>query len=768
MAHELQPSAFTPRAATRRTVLGRFCPFALAASFLLISCQATPTAHAQAPAAGGEKAEGAPAAEEVEKRVKKALATARRSKGPMEGLWNGAAEIVALGQPAVAHLEGALEDESPRVRLCAAVSLCRLGVEADAVTTLSTLVATEGDLETRLAAARALKAFGEEGDVERAVKALESAAAAGSPERLRVAAAEGLFALKEDPDPALLEGVIALAAKGATGETRREAALTAVRMDQAAAAKVLDPLSEAAEEPTERGAAARVALETWRLKNPEKGDEKGAGGAKPEEPAKPFLVELIYLAKRHYLEQERVLNKKEKQEKGLDLAVQDLIALGMVKRLDPFSDYYNKTSHEQRRDDIAGSYGGIGAYVRRDADDKFVVITQPNYNGPAYRAGIRSGDEIVGADGERFDDRDSLGRPKDLAYVIKKLKGRPGTKVDILIMRHGWTEPRIMPVVRAQVRVDTVETEMLPGDVAYVRLTQFGGNSGPEMRQALSHLEDEGMKGIILDLRGNTGGQLNAVQQVAECFLPPESVISTMKGRWDQWTRQPPLLAKGRKAYGQPMVCLINDGSASGSEMLSAALKDHDRARLLGENTFGKGSGQNAFPIAGYGEERWLKLTLFKFYSPSGKTIHEIGVAPHREVKAPEWPLWKSYERDRLLKARAFEKYLDQHGEADRKALTELADFDDADPGRYPGFDAWYAALDTTLSRDDARRFLRIEGVRRLVADQRGAKFVQNYQDDDVLQEAIIDLFRRMGDADLQALKSHKRYTTAFGDKLKG
>ncbi|CAG0958236.1 partial putative CtpA-like serine protease, partial [Anaerolineae bacterium] len=375
-------------------------------------------------------------------------------------------------------------------------------------------------------------------------------------------------------------------------------------------------------------------------------------------------------------------------------------------------------------------------------------------NGPAYKAGMRSGDMLVGvndANGKRVDLKGA-----EVDDAVNYIKGPLNSTVVVYVKRRGVEKEMVFEVKRQEIEVDTALEEMLPGSVGYVRLTRFGANSADDMKKALANLQKQGMKSLVLDLRDNPGGQLTAVLDIADLFLKPGTLISTAGGVWGTWKGrqryevEEPKTEKEKsepKYYDVPMIVMINENSASGSEMLSGALKDNNRATVVGQPSYGKGIGQSFFTIRS--SDRVLKCTVFSYYLPSGITIDRVagvgGVTPHITSEAEYLEAWEVYARDRLLKLDSLEQYLDTwyRGETKEK-LMKLAVFDARDAALWPEFDKFYASLSTPLSKEDVRRELRFK-LRTRVADDRAAEFTQNFQEDSQLLVGLTELFKKAG-----------------------
>jgi carboxyl-terminal processing protease len=330
----------------------------------------------------------------------------------------------------------------------------------------------------------------------------------------------------------------------------------------------------------------------------------------------------------------RVLEKVRKEYvDGENLTYQDLIqsALrGMLSNLDPHSEFMEAAKYNELREDTGGSYGGVGLNV--NVRDNQLVVIAPMEDTPAFEAGIMPGDQIVKIDGkstERF----------NMGDAIKRLRGEAGSQVTLSIMRSSLSEPKDFVLTRQDIRVFTAKDinnrrDFPLGDdkVGYVRLTQFGERTADELESALVTLESKGMESLVLDLRGNPGGLLDQAVAVSEKFLDRgEPIVSTEgRSRAGDVKRK---AAPGGKTRRLPLAVLINGGSASASEIVAGCLQDLDRARIVGEQSFGKGSVQNILPLT---DGTALRLTTAKYYTPSHKVIHEKGIEPDIIVSMTE------------------------------------------------------------------------------------------------------------------------------------
>jgi carboxyl-terminal processing protease len=305
---------------------------------------------------------------------------------------------------------------------------------------------------------------------------------------------------------------------------------------------------------------------------------------------------------------------------------------GMVSSLDPYSAYLDKEEYDEVKILSAGQYSGVGIEV--SLEDEEVVVVSPFEGSPAAEAGIRSGDVIASIDGIPVN-------TTTLEDTIGRMRGKEGTSVKIGILREGSAEPLLFTLKRSRVELHSVKAEMLEPGVAYVRISEFSETTGDDLEAALKDLRKRNgaaLKGLVLDLRNNPGGVLEAAVSVSDTFLD-SGVIVTAKGRTPE-SKFEMDATPGDSLNGAPIVVLINGGSASAAEIVAGALKDNHRATLMGRTTFGKGSVQTVIPLS---DDRAVKLTTSLYYTPSGISINHRGIAPDielpRDPKPPDTPL---------------------------------------------------------------------------------------------------------------------------------
>jgi carboxyl-terminal processing protease len=293
---------------------------------------------------------------------------------------------------------------------------------------------------------------------------------------------------------------------------------------------------------------------------------------------------------------------------------------GMLKSLDPHSDFLKADAYRELQEEMDGKFGGIGIQIEQ-REGRIVVIA-PIADTPSERAGVRRGDQIVKVDGQSIE---KLGMDK----IIERLRGEPGTKVGVALFRPDSKATIDLTLTREIIKVESVrDTRMLGAGIGYIQLTQFSERTGAEFGQALKQLQTQGAQALILDLRNNPGGLLGAAVDVAEPFFKPGELIVYTKGRTADSRQE---LRAGSSAGGLhlPIAVLVNSGTASAAEIVAGALKDTARAVVVGETTFGKGSVQSVFRLKN-GEA--LRLTTARYYTPSGVSIHEKGIEPQVPV----------------------------------------------------------------------------------------------------------------------------------------
>ena len=292
---------------------------------------------------------------------------------------------------------------------------------------------------------------------------------------------------------------------------------------------------------------------------------------------------------------------------------------GVLQSLDPYSAYMSPELFENMQTDTQGKFGGLGIEIGMELG--VVKVISPIDDTPAAKAGIKAGDYIV-----------KIGKTqvqgKSLMEAVKLMRGPVGTPIELTIRRKGEKKALIKKVVREIIVVKSVEAKLLKNKIGYLRLKSFNSNSSDQLIKKIDIFENKKANGYILDLRNNPGGLLTQAINITDFFLDDGEIVST-KGR-KVFENRRFFAKKGDKLNGKPLIVMINNGSASASEIVAGALKDHKRAIILGEKTYGKGSVQSIIPLSDGGG---MRLTVSKYYLPSGESISEIGVEPDIFVK---------------------------------------------------------------------------------------------------------------------------------------
>ncbi len=341
------------------------------------------------------------------------------------------------------------------------------------------------------------------------------------------------------------------------------------------------------------------------------------------------FTEVMSMVRKHYVE---------------DVKTKDLIygaIRGMLSSLDPHSSFMPPDAYKDMQVETRGEFGGLGIQV--GIKDKSLTVIAPIEDTPAARAGIKAGDRIVSINKESTKDM-------SMQDAVTKMRGAPKTSVTIGIQREGWTEPRDFTLVRDVIKMKSIKAKMLEGTIGYIKVTQFQEQTSTDLAAALKKLNEEKFTALILDLRNNPGGLLNSSIEVSGQFLPRGKLVVYTKTRNGEKAE---FLTEGDRPYVQPMIVLVNQGSASASEIVAGALKDWNRAVILGTQTFGKGSVQTVIPLS---DGAGIRLTTAKYYTPKGTSIQNTGITPDIVLKleskngAKEHPVLREKDLARHLK----------------------------------------------------------------------------------------------------------------------
>ena len=302
------------------------------------------------------------------------------------------------------------------------------------------------------------------------------------------------------------------------------------------------------------------------------------------------------------------------QSESMDSAID-----GLLQSLDPYSSYMSPEVFKEMQTETSGEFGGLGIEVTMESG--VVKVISPIDETPASKAGIKAGDYIVKIDNTQV-------QGKSLSEAVDLMRGSVGSGIELTVRRRGEKKALTFYIVREVIEIKSVKADILENNIGYIRLTSFNENSGSQIEKEIKELErNKNLKAYILDLRNNPGGLLSQAITISDFFLDNGEIVSTRSRKTSENKKW--FAKKGDLTNGKTLVVLINYGSASASEIVAGALKDHKRAILLGENSFGKGSVQSIIPLKNKGA---IRLTIAKYYLPSGKSISEVGVAPDIEI----------------------------------------------------------------------------------------------------------------------------------------
>ena len=306
------------------------------------------------------------------------------------------------------------------------------------------------------------------------------------------------------------------------------------------------------------------------------------------------------------------------QSESMDAAIN-----GLLQSLDPYSAYMTPESFESMQTETKGKFGGLGIEVGMESG--VIKVISPIDNTPASKAGLKAGDYIV-----KINDVQVQG--KTLMDAVNLMRGPVGSSIKITVRRRGIKKALIFNITREIIQVQSVKSELIDDSIGYIRLTSFNENSSKQVKQKINKLnKDRNLTGYILDLRNNPGGLLSQAIKISDFFLENGEIVSTKSRKISENRKW--FAKKGDITKGKTIIVLINYGSASASEIVAGALKDHKRAIILGENSYGKGSVQSIIPLKNRGA---IRLTIAKYYLPSGKSISDVGVTPDIELEESE------------------------------------------------------------------------------------------------------------------------------------
>ena len=363
-----------------------------------------------------------------------------------------------------------------------------------------------------------------------------------------------------------------------------------------------------------------------------------------------ILVEVFHKIKKDYVEP---IGDKELLENAVR---------GMLAGLDPHSTYLDSEAYLSLQQGTTGEFGGLGIEV--GSEDGFLKVIAPIDDTPAQRAGVQAGDVII-----RLDDTPVKGM--SLSAAVKMMRGKSGTKIVISIIREGEDKPLEFTIVRDVIQIQSVKSRFLEPGFAYIRVSHFQSRTGDDLQKHIKDLKNSataGLKGVILDLRNNPGGVLGAAVSVSDAFLNEGQIVYTEGRAQDaelEFNAKPPDLVDGA-----PLVVLVNEGSASASEIVAGALQDQRRAVIMGQRSFGKGSVQTILPM---NNDTALKLTTARYYTPSGRSIQAEGIVPDILIDNVKLSAI-SVQRSNIVKESNLSGHLENQADSDEKASRDSQD----------------------------------------------------------------------------------------------
>jgi carboxyl-terminal processing protease len=343
---------------------------------------------------------------------------------------------------------------------------------------------------------------------------------------------------------------------------------------------------------------------------------------------------------------------------------------GMLSSLDPHSSFLNPEAYKEMQAETKGEFGGIGIQI--GVKEGMLTVIAPIEDTPAYRAGIKAGDKIIKINNEAT-------REMSLHDAVSKMRGAPKTSVTIAILREGWKETKEFTLVREIIKIKSVKSKLLEDGIGYVKISQFQEQTAADLSTVMEKLTQEKINSLILDLRNNPGGLLNSAVSVTSQFLPPNKLVVYIKGRKGDRTEYN--TADDRLSYDIPMIVLVNEGSASASEIVAGALKDWNRAVILGAKTFGKGSVQSVIPLS---DGSGLRLTTAIYYTPKGTSIQATGIVPDIIVKLEPKEKGKEHPVIPVIREKDLQRHLENNleqeepKEPEEMAPIEVEEKDDA------------------------------------------------------------------------------------------
>ena len=663
-----------------------------------------------------------------EKKIDEILSTLPENAA--EPLWSAGRELAGLGEDYKDALTLKLQNASVEQGIALGYALMSMGSQREAVLRLEQIIRDQSAaLPWRIAACDVL---GSEGGGYAKARLRSILKDDKLNVLVRIQVAESLWNLSYAPSA--VKVLLKIAQDSTDIQAAQEAVLTLGRMGRFEEARSM--LEKLAEDPGENGQEAKLLLKL---------DSQYEKEVASDDYVKDLIGEVVEQVRTRYAFDTTDPNEAE-QLKAKNLA--STAAKKLVRSIDDFNDYLDEEDYQEMLNSMHGDYGGIGAYV--GMRDGYFTVLSPMWGKPAYKAGLKAMDVIIEIDG---DDITNM----ELSNIIKKLKGKPDSPVKVKVVREGWHTPKEMVIQRDLITLPMIYSQMLPGKIGYVLLTGFQDDperrvsTSSELHKALVSLLEQGMQGLILDLRNNPGGLLSEAVMVAEEFLERNKLIVFSKGKISKQRNYESRIL-GEPTYTGPMVVLVNGGSASASEIVSGALRDHKRATLVGTKTYGKGSVQMLLPVRTTRGNTRLKLTIAKYYLPNGECIHgrDKGIKPHVEQKEKEFTDVERELRIKQLENRDIAVWLEKRFDENKEEFLQAMDFDNNDSAAYPHFAELYALLkeaypDLGLTEDVVRRELR-STLFNFARESRGiTDMPADLEASEALQRAVVIMGEKLG-----------------------
>ncbi len=550
---------------------------------------------------------------------------AKAKDADVSTLWALSKSLAAGTKLALPALRAAGETADPGQKLAIGRALVLLEDETKGLALLEKVAGDEAAAAPlRVAALKVMEKDGEEDQASWIAKVIDDA----HEPSVKMAMARALWALGAADDREKARAVMKEFLKSEDRSRREEGALALGEIGSAAEAKPI--LLEMRNEPTERGRSAAFLLDllhrdavadgALRPTPPVPGAPPAPGS--PAAPAAPSLPTPPPGSWPLLDEIRTILEQSYADTSKLDLRkLEDGAAEGFTTALDPHSNYLTPEENAKLMEGLDPTYGGVGAYVHNDPDNgQRFTISRPIWGGPLYKAGLRTGDVILFIDGEPT-------QGKSLEDCVRLLKGPAGTKVVISVVRPGWSDKQDFTLVRANITPPTTSYDVLPGGIGYLEILSFGEETPREVHAILDKFAQQGVKSVVLDLRWNPGGLLRAAVEIASEFLAKDLTVVSERGRLGVWparTHKSTGAGEGRPVW--PMVVLVNGGTASAAEIVSGALRVNGRARIVGTQTYGKGSVQVPLDLRTRPGEPFTDVereTVFRGTDAAGNVVTE-------------------------------------------------------------------------------------------------------------------------------------------------